>query len=167
MKALLLLLDSSVFMHSVKDSDLVASSNCLWFWCVASCHLCPTLTLLVFCLFVNATHWYCEVCNRSRPSMLPDSGQSFLSRAQRQYPPGWLPFRKEKYYHRITEWFGLEGTLKIQPCFHGQGHIPLDHVCTIFISGAKNLNQTWKRGYLQERYLCGCCMSFYLSLMYA
>jgi len=33
--------------------------------------------------------------------------------------------------HRITEWFGLEGTLQIiwfqLPC-HGQGHLPLDQV---------------------------------------
>jgi len=31
----------------------------------------------------------------------------------------------------ITEWFGLEGTLKIiyfQPPCHGQGHLPLDQV---------------------------------------
>ena len=34
-------------------------------------------------------------------------------------------------YHRITEWFGLEGTLKIlqfQPPCRGQGHLPLDQV---------------------------------------
>ena len=33
--------------------------------------------------------------------------------------------------HRIIEWFGLEGTLKItyfQPLCHGQGHLPLDQV---------------------------------------
>jgi len=39
--------------------------------------------------------------------------------------------QKEICYHRIIEWFGLEGTLKIilflPPC-HGQGHIPLDQV---------------------------------------
>jgi len=34
-------------------------------------------------------------------------------------------------YHRIIEWFGLEGTLKIiwfQPPCHKQGHLPLDQV---------------------------------------
>jgi len=33
--------------------------------------------------------------------------------------------------HRITEWFGLEGTLKIiwfQPRCHGQGHLPPDQI---------------------------------------
>ena len=33
--------------------------------------------------------------------------------------------------HRIIEWFGLEGTLKLiqfQPPCHGQGHLPLDQV---------------------------------------
>ena len=35
------------------------------------------------------------------------------------------------YNHRIIEWFGLEGTLKItwiQPPCHEQGHLPLDQV---------------------------------------
>jgi len=34
------------------------------------------------------------------------------------------------YIHRITEWFGLEETLKIiwfQPLCHEQGHLPLDN----------------------------------------
>jgi len=34
-------------------------------------------------------------------------------------------------FQRITEWFGLEGTLKIiwfQPPCHKQGHLPLDEV---------------------------------------
>jgi len=36
-----------------------------------------------------------------------------------------------KCNHRITEWFGLEGTLKIiwfQPPCHEQGHLPPDQV---------------------------------------
>lgn len=35
------------------------------------------------------------------------------------------------YYDRITEWFELEGTLKIimfQPSYQGQRHLPLDQV---------------------------------------
>jgi len=35
------------------------------------------------------------------------------------------------WYHRMTEWFGLEGTLKIiqfQPPCHGQGHLLLEQV---------------------------------------
>jgi len=33
--------------------------------------------------------------------------------------------------HRVIEWYGLEGTLKIiwfKPPCHGQGHLPLDEV---------------------------------------
>jgi len=36
-------------------------------------------------------------------------------------------FLSESQNHRITEWFGLEGTLKIiwfQPPCHEQGHLP-------------------------------------------
>jgi len=38
---------------------------------------------------------------------------------------------KFSYFHRIIEWFGLEGTLKIiwfQPPCHEQGHLPPDQV---------------------------------------
>ena len=41
----------------------------------------------------------------------------------------WVSFSLIK--HRIIEWFGLEGTLKIiwfQAICHGQGHLPVDQV---------------------------------------
>lgn len=136
MKALLLLLDSPICLCTVKNSDLVASSKCLWFWSVIPCNLCPTLTLLGFCLLINATHWS-SVCKRSRRILMSARHQFFLSGAWEKYPPGCLPFPEEQYY-----------------------------VYTVLIAGTKNVNQKQKRGNLKAGYLCCCCLWFHLSLVY-
>jgi len=42
-----------------------------------------------------------------------------------------MQLRRISQNHRIIEWFGLEGTLKIiwfQPSCHEQGHLPLAQV---------------------------------------
>ncbi|KAK4827689.1 hypothetical protein QYF61_020823 [Mycteria americana] len=48
--------------------------------------------------------------------------------------------------HRIIEWFGLEGTLKIiffQPTCHGPGHLPLDQVAQSPIQPGLECFQRW------------------------
>ena len=56
------------------------------------------------------------------------------------------PFQLRYSIHRIIEWFGLEGTLKIiwfQPPCHGQGHLPLDQVAQSPIQPGLEHCQGW------------------------
>ena len=63
---------------------------------------------------------------------------------------------KEEMIHRIVEWFGLEGPLKIiwfQPLCHGQGHLPLDQV------SQSPIQPSTLPGRGQPQLLWACCSS--------
>jgi len=66
-----------------------------------------------------------------------------------EHPPALLFTRATKFPgHRIIEWFGFEGTLKIiwfQPPCHEQGHLPLDQVAQSSIQLGLEHCQGWGR----------------------